>query len=1211
MIRDFTPIKNMKRGAVLVLIIISVFNVNGQKKTNAKFKMPDGVEYSNGRALVKVKAEFKSEITQGGKQNVSSRIQNGALKNISPLMPAPSSSIKSTSRIGEQKVDISNYFSISFDEAENVEEYINQLYATGYFEIVEPEYKYKINYQPNDPSIGQQYYLTLIKAFDAWNITQGDTSIVIAMVDTGGSLTHPDIAPNLFRNWAEYPPNGIDDDGNGFIDDYRGWDFMGTDTLNVTKSNFIGDNDPSVFEGGEISHGTWTGGCASAATNNGIGIAGVGFKTRLMFTKHTADNQKTSSGSLYSVYSGLLYAADLFYRHSIRGIINCSFGGSGESQIIQDLINHIVLDQNCLIVAAAGNNGSSNPSYPAAYDNVLSVAATDSHDVKASFTNYGTTIDLAAPGVNIYTTGYSNVYNIVSGTSFSSPITAGAAALVWANNPNFTAIQVGEQLRVSADATSLYNANPNFIYQLGNGRLDINSALTLQLPSIRASNLKLVNQNGFVPLPGDKALLTFDFTNYLKSSSSGLQISISTTSTAVTILKGTISPGIISAGTTLSNQLTPFELSINSNAAPNSLVNILISYSDGVYSDYQYQSFYVNPTFINVTANQITTTVSGIGRIGFQDTQDDQRTQGLGFIFNQNPLLFEMGLIMGTSSSNIYNNVRGTLTSLGVLNFDEDFSSTQSIKQITPGIRTYSEISGAFSNSLTTSSQAVVVGYRSLVMKDSPYDRFVIMEYQIKNPKATALSNFYFGIYADWDISTNGANDAAAWDSNNNLGYVYPALTAAKPYAGIQVLTGKPGCYAIDNDPSFAGTNSFGVYDGYTDTEKFESISAIIGSGNERLQAGTETGGGDVSHCVTTGPYNIPSGQTITIAFALHAGANLTELQTSAQYADSLYNFTFQATKPIGDTVSVCYNSQATLNASGANTIKWYDSFTGGQSFHTGSQYSINNLKSDTTFYVSNADSSYESVRTAVVAYAKANSKITTSGSTTLCQGDTLTLSVEAADSTLWNNGLKTNSIEVNKAGLYSVISKDNTLSCVSKSDTITVATIPKPTASFSFSGTLLTEEPITFTDQSTGAISWFWNFGDGQNSTNQNPVHTYSKPTQSVKLTVVGSNGCSDTKSESVIVITAIDDQTGSVKIYPNPVGTQGLRIEIDGEAQGLSRIIIYNSIGQIVLEQKVSLSDSHAEFLIPTSSLEPGVYVLKFNLAEKLVTTKLIKTN
>ncbi|GHM99926.1 hypothetical protein WSM22_14160 [Cytophagales bacterium WSM2-2] len=1168
----------------------------GQGKARQFFKMPSGADYVHGRVMVKIKEEYRNQIAQvSGATNT--QIQSVALKTIIPLVKPEldKAGAAKMSRLQKPTIDISKYYSVVFDPSENVEDYINKLYATGHFEIVEPEYKFKTDYRPNDPSLNKQYYLDAIKAFDAWDVTKGDTTIVIAIVDSGGNLTHSDIAPNLYRNWKEYPPNGVDDDHNGYIDDYQGWDFVGSDTLNLNNSSFIGDNDPSVTKGGDISHGTWTGGCASAKADNGIGIAGVGFKTRLLFTKHSADNQKTTDGSVYSPYIGMLYAAN---QGDVK-IINCSFGGSGQSQIIQDIVNYIVLQRHCLIVAAAGNDGTSNPSYPASYDNVLSVAGTDSNDKRASFSNYGTTVDISAPGVSIYTSGYPNTYNTVDGTSFSSPITAGAAALVWAKNPSFTPLQVAEQLRVSADADALNTANPTFLNQLGKGRLDIKRALTMEFPSVRASNPKLINQNGFAPVPGDKAFLSFDFTNFLKSTSGGIQISISTTSTAVTISKGMISPGMIPGGSTITNKLTPFELTIRANASPNTVVNLLITYTDGSYTDYQYARFFVNPSFIDVNSNQIGTTMTGIGRIGYQDTESN-RTQGSGFLFNQNSLLFEMGLIMGTSSTSIYNNVRGAGSG-----YDEDFSSTAQIKQVVPGQRSYSEVFGEFSNSLTAAQQAVVVGYRSLVMKEAPYDKFVIVEYKVKNPTAAALNNFYFGIFSDWDVTASGANDAADWDATNKLGYVYPAQSAAKPYVGIQLLTGTPSYYAIDNDNTIAG-NPLGVYDGFTDAEKFTTIST------QRAKAGqSNSTGNDVSHVVSSGPYNVAAGQTITIAFALHAAPNFTDLKTSARYADSLYNFTLKAVKPKGDSVLVCYKTPATLNASGATTIKWYDAFTGGNLVHTGSNLVTGNLKNDTIFYVSNADHTYESVRTPVYAKIKANPKITTSGSTTICQGDTVRLSVAAADSTIWSNGLKTNTIKVTAAGKYSVKTKDKTLGCVSQSDTINVKVNPKPTANFAVTGDLNTQVTITFTDQSTNAVSWFWDFGDNKNSNTQNTTHLYTAmKSYPVKLTVTAANGCVDTKTTAINVITGIEEAyAAEVSVYPNPFATQGLNIVIDHENLSQARVSLVNSIGQVIFDQDISTSSTHTEVVIPSSSLNEGLYIAKVNIGNKVVARKVMR--
>ncbi|MBS1486202.1 MAG: S8 family serine peptidase [Bacteroidetes bacterium] len=1212
-----------------IMIVLWAISSEAQNKSGIKFTMPSGAAYSRGRVLVKVRSEYKNQL-MSLLNSVSARVKDLPVSRVGQIATPEMiqhASLKAKERAAAPVVDISNYFSISFDQAKNVEEYINKLYATGYFEIVEPEYMMKSDFTPNDPLLSSQYYLGVINAFKAWDINQGDTTVVIAIVDTGGNLNHADLKPNLFKNKWD-PVNGIDDDGNGFIDDYQGWDFIGADTMNIYQSDYTpqkyGDRDPSinpnppVSNAGDLNHGTWVAGCAGASANNGIGIAGVGFKTKLMFTKHTGDNQNVTKGTEYATLLGMMYAADLFHRHGIRGIINCSFGGSGQSQIVQDIINSIVLDQNCLIIASAGNSGISAPSYPAAYNNVISVAATDQNDVAPRFTNYGTTIDLSAPGVGIYTTQYNNTYTTatnggtVDGTSFSAPITSGAAALVWAQNPSFSAVQVGEQLRVTANASALYTANPGRINQLGLGRLDVYRALTLSLPSIRASNPKLVNANGIAPASGDKAYLSFSFNNKLQSTSAGIKISITTSSSFITITQGTISPGVIAGGATFINSLTPFVFTISPNTPQDLQVNLLITYSDGSYSDYQYVPFVFNPSYIDINSNKITTTITSIGRMGYEDTQN--QAKGSGFVFNQNSLLYEMGLIMGTSATNLFNNVRGMNGG-----FDQDFSSTVSIKQTQPGARSYSEIFGEISNAATPAQQQVVVDYRSLVWQDSVYNKFVIVEYKIKNPTANPLNQFYFGIFADWDVSPSGQHDKAGWDNTNNMGYVHSAqATPAKPYAGIQVLTGSPAYYAIDNNSSIAG-NPWGLYSNtangsFTKVEKYQTISATIGSAGARLKAGVlpaySGAGGDVSHVVATGPFNISAGQTITVAFALQAAPDSISLKKSARYADSVYNYTLKAPKPTGDSVATCYQAPATFNVSGATKINWYKSFTGGTPFFTGTNYTTGNLQHDTTFFVSNADHSYESVRAAVKATVKANPKILASKATTLCQGDSVLLSVAKDDSTIWNTGNKNNIISVKTTGKYAVRIKDNALGCSTRSDTVSVVVRPGPAANFSTTGDLKIYTPISFNDQSTNAVSWYWDFGDNQNSTTESPTHQYTAiQNYTVKLTATAANGCTNTKLSSISVVTAIENFTHGFSTYPNPVTSSSLNIVIDEQDLSQTRLLLFNSLGQIVYDQNISVEGTHAEISLPFSSFPPGVYILRVQVPNKILTEKVIK--
>ena len=599
----------------------------------------DPASYVAGSVWVKLKPQYKGVFES---KSIVARMPTAIRSAQAQPFVSQAVQQKSQGRLGPRKlnIDISLYYQLAFDKSRSMDNYIEELYATGYFETVEPEFTVSSLMTPNDASIGQQYYLQTIRAYEAWDVTQGDESIVIGIVDSGGDLDHPDLQSQLYIDPAE-PLDGLDNNGDGYIDNNRGWDFSGAKASLVGTPNFVGDNDPSVPKGNLFGHGTMVAGCAGAATDNSIGIAGVGFKSKLLFTKHYSDDQPANASSYSSnTYFGVLYVAT----HGAK-IINCSWGGSNASSIAQDLINHVTFDLGCLVVAAAGNSNVESPLYPAAYDNVLSVAASDENDVRSTFSNYGGTIDITAPGTNIYTTTFDNSYGQDGGTSFSAPIVSGAAALLWAVNPSLTPSQVAEQLRISADAT-LYDKNPGYINKLGKGRLDIANALTFESPSIRASKQLLVKDDGTPPDRGDDANLYFDFTNYLKASSSGLTVTLSSSSTFITITQDVVNLGSIPENGKVRNTNTPFKLSLSSTAPIDQPIEILLTFKDGAYEDFQLLNFVV-PSFIDINENNITTTLSAAGRIGFSNPES--QTNGSGFVYNDRSLLYERGVIMGTS----------------------------------------------------------------------------------------------------------------------------------------------------------------------------------------------------------------------------------------------------------------------------------------------------------------------------------------------------------------------------------------------------------------------------------------------------------------------------------------------------------------------------------------------------------------------------------
>lgn len=327
-------------------------------------------------------------------------------------------------------------------------------------EWAEPDVVYEADFIPNDPNVTNQYHIAKIAAYTAWDVSQGDTNVVIGIIDSGSDLDHPDLAANIKYNYAENPTNGIDDDGNGYIDDWRGWDFAGPNYLSLSE-----DNDPNIVTS-YCEHGSHVSGCASQVTNNSVHGAGIGFKCKLLISKHGADNDNTGSGYsyVYNTNAGLTYC----YQNGAK-VMNCSFGSSQPSSYTQLVINNAWAN-GVITVASAGNDGANVARYPASYQNVVSVASTNSSDQKSWFSNYHTTVDICAPGSSILSTLYNNSYAVFDGTSMSSPICAGTIALIRSKFPDYTAAQVVTRLLTGCD--SIYNINPGYVGLLGAGRIN-------------------------------------------------------------------------------------------------------------------------------------------------------------------------------------------------------------------------------------------------------------------------------------------------------------------------------------------------------------------------------------------------------------------------------------------------------------------------------------------------------------------------------------------------------------------------------------------------------------------------------------------------------------------------------------------------------------------------------------------------------------------
>ncbi len=344
---------------------------------------------------------------------------------------------------------------------------------------------------PNDPLYSQQWQWDKISAPSAWDIQTGSASVVVAILDTGIDLDHPDLQSRIWTNANEIPGNGVDDDANGYTDDYYGWDFIDDD--GVPDPGATDATDPN--QAGAF-HGTHVAGLVGAATDNAIGVAGHDWACRLMAVRVM---DVSGVGFDSDIIDGVNYAID-----NGANVINLSLVGGYSSAY--DVVFQKARQLGVVVVAAAGNNDHEFLDNPATWmspvcndgpqpqqDNwVLGVAATDQNDQKTWFSNYdgssyGTFVDVSAPGENIWSTliddpahGFDTPYGPADGTSMAAPIVAGLVALVLAQYPGYTPEAVIEQIKTTCD--DIDSVNPGYAGKLGAGRINSAAALSVHLP---------------------------------------------------------------------------------------------------------------------------------------------------------------------------------------------------------------------------------------------------------------------------------------------------------------------------------------------------------------------------------------------------------------------------------------------------------------------------------------------------------------------------------------------------------------------------------------------------------------------------------------------------------------------------------------------------------------------------------------------------------
>jgi serine protease len=857
----------MKKIATLcVLALLGSAGINAQTKSSApRFTIPAGVgmdEFIPNTVVLKVKPQFRgicgpNSINNAAFNALMAQTGGTTLEKVFPHSPAPETEFN---KYGQRMVDLSLTYSFKYTSDMNLVKLINTYLQLGLFEYVEPKPLPKIAITPNDPSAtpSSQYNIYNINAAGTgttgWDISQGDSAVVIGITDTGTEPTHPDLNGNIKRNLAD-PIDGIDNDGDGYIDNYMGWD-LGQNNNNPT------------YPGSGNEHGVHVSGIAAAIVNNSVGVAGVGYRCKFLPVK-IADG----TGALTKSYEGIVYAAD----HGAK-VINCSWGGSFGGAYGQSVINYSLINKDALVVAACGNNGIDQDFFPSSYDGMVSVAATRSNNAQAGFTNYNYNVSVSAPGNGIYSTfsiaggSYSNL----SGTSMASPCVSGVCAVIRAYYPAYNAYQTAARLKQTT--FNNYSLMPaTYAGKMGTGRVDMYKALTAPGgPWIQDSARQVYDKNDMAFNVGDTLRIGSTYLNLL-APTKHLVATLSSTSPYVSIQVPSVNLGVLGTMATTNNYTTPFLAKLVGNPALNQRVDFTITYTDSAYTASKSFTVYMNEDYINIAVNDLATTVTSKSLIGYNDNPN--QTQGLGFNYmNHGNLMYEGGLMIGTSIAQVDDNVRGSTTP------KTSFVDLQRVQQVVPSVVSNFDATGMFTDAGATNPLKIRVLQKDYAWTTPGNRKFVILTYYIKNTGTSTLNNLYAGIFADYDITAATAStNKDAFDAANRMGYAcYPG--AGGLYAGTKLLshTAPVVHYAIDNITG--GGGGIDISTGFSDSNKFTALST------NRATAGGTGAGNDVCDMTSTGPFTIKAGDSVQVAFALIGGDSLSQLKASAVSAQTLFD---------------------------------------------------------------------------------------------------------------------------------------------------------------------------------------------------------------------------------------------------------------------------------------------------------------------------------
>lgn len=668
-------------------------------------------------------------------------------------------------------------------------------------EIAEPYHTYEIQaYTPNDNLFPLQDALNNIKPQEAWEVWRGDPGTIIAISDNGVDQSHEDILPNIAKNSGEIPDNGKDDDGNGFIDDFIGYNLLGAK-----------ESDWGNTYNGYYDHGTLVAGIAGAKFNNKIGIAGIGGNCSIFPIKATG-----STTAIIYGYESIIYAAQRHFP-----VLNLSWGGpQAFSELEQNIIDYAVAN-GVAIVTSGGNIGTNGGTrydtfYPAGYRGTLGVGEVDEWDqITEDNSCMGVQVDILAPGTGNHSTRNDGGYKTVSyGTSFASPVVAGALALARSKHPNLTPLQAIEFVRLCTDDILPKNSGYSD-KKLVPGRLNLYKVVTVDpfsIPSLRPINITWLNSKG-IPTnrfaKGDTVRIKLKLKNFL-GNAVNVKLKLSTAYdpvSSINIIKDNAQIAFMNTNDEL--EISDFTLRV-SNVYTNRIIFRLDIEADNNFKDLAKFDFIPTASFATFETEKIAFSMSDDGDFGFVEVGN--KKEGAGFTLKGigNQLFGDSGLLISADNTKTVSFI------------DDNYGTQKKFEEPDQNVN-------IINDDYSTSAERIGLELTQKVIFPSVY--VAQLDITAKNNGSTSIKDLSLGYFYDWDIQEDAdSNVAILYDEINNstIKSQYSSLGAELIYKpGVDIYV---GCVAFSKEPGSTPQIAGLDYDYTKNFDKFKQLE-ILNSG--------------------------------------------------------------------------------------------------------------------------------------------------------------------------------------------------------------------------------------------------------------------------------------------------------------------------------------------------------------------------------------------